>query len=97
MARYYKQYENNKLFAIGIGNGYTEITKKEYDLLLVEIKEKADLVDKLYNGEISISDVKYEWQEEIQSKVNERIELEGTFNEQEISSDELYSMITEVL
>lgn len=75
--RYYAQYnESNKITAIGIGPGGTEITKEEYDSLLSEIREKADLVDKLYSGEITIDDVKLEWQEEIQRRVNERIEAE---------------------
>ena len=75
--RYYAQYnEDNKLTAIGIGQGGTEITKEEYDSLLSEIREKASLVDKLYSGEITIDSIKEEWQEEIQRRVNERIEAE---------------------
>lgn len=75
--RYYAQYnESNKITAIGIGPGGTEITKEEYDSLLSEIREKAYLVDKLYSGEITIDSIKEEWQEEIQRRVNERIEAE---------------------
>lgn len=75
--RYYAQYnEDNKLTAIGIGPGGTEITIEEYDILLSEIREKTSLVDKLYSGEITIDSVKEEWQEEIQRRVNERIEAE---------------------
>lgn len=96
--RYYKKLdEKNKLISIGTGHGDTEITKEEYDSLLSEIREKVDLVNKLYNKEIVISDIKTEWQEEIQNRVNKRIELEKNIEKQEISSDELYSMITEVL
>ena len=74
--RYYAQYVDDKLIAIGTGLGGTEITKEEYDSLLSEIREKADLVDKLYSGEITIESIKEEWQEEIQRRVNERIETE---------------------
>ena len=74
--RYYAQYVDNKLIAIGTGAGGTEITKEEYDALLSEIKERASLVDKLHSGEITIDDVKSEWREEIQRRVNERIEAE---------------------
>lgn len=96
--RYYAQYnEENKLITIGTGFGGTEITEDEYNTLLCEIRTKADLVNKLYNGEITISDVPSEWQEEIQRRVNERIEYEGIIEEQEISSDEFYSMVEEVL
>ena len=75
--RYYAQYnDSGKLLTIGTGAGGTEITKEEYDTLLSEIKERASLVDKLYSGEITIDDVKSEWREEIQRRVNERIEAE---------------------
>ena len=96
--RYYAQYnENNKLIAIGTGYGGTEITEEEYNTLLSEIREKAWLVDALYNDEITLSDVPPEWQEEIQRRVNERIEMMGKMEEQPISSEEFYSMIEGVL
>lgn len=74
--RYYAEYQDNKIIAIGTGLGGAEIAKEEYDTLLSEIREKADLVNKLYSGEITIDDVKSEWREEIQRRVNERIEAE---------------------
>lgn len=75
--RYYAQYnDTGKLVAIGTGNGGTEITEAEYTALLSEIREKAALVDKLYNGEITIDAVPVEWQEEIQRRVTERQEAE---------------------
>lgn len=96
--RYYAQYnENNKLIAIGTGYGGVEITGSEYNALLSEIRTKADLVNKLYNGEITISDIPTEWQEEIQRRVDERIAAESEMEEQPVSSDEFYSMIEEVL
>ena len=71
--RYYAQYsEDNRLIAIGTGYGGTEITEAEYNTLLHEIREKATLVDQLYNGEITIDAVPAEWQEEVQRRVNER-------------------------
>lgn len=96
--RYYAQYnENNVLIAIGTGPGGIEITEEEYNRLLTEIREKAALVDSLYNGEITLADVPAEWQEEIQRRVDERIAAEGEAEEQPISSDEFYSMLEEVL
>ena len=75
--RFFAQYNNSgKLLAIGTGNGGTEITEAEYNALLSEIREKAALVDKLYNGEITIDAVPVEWQEEIQRRVTERQEAE---------------------
>ena len=77
MKKYYKLYDDTgALETIGTGNGGIQITKEEYDSLLSEIREKADLVDALYSGEITIDSVKEEWQEEIQRRVNERIEAE---------------------
>ena len=71
--RYYAQYnESGKLIAIGTGYGGTEITEAEYNALLSMIREKAALVNQLYNGEITISEVPEDWQEEIQRRVDER-------------------------
>ena len=92
--RYYAQYNNSgKLIAIGTGNGGTEITEAEYNALLTEIREKAALVEQLYNGEITIDDVPTEWQEEIQRSVNERIAAEGLAEEQDISAEEALEIL----
>lgn len=96
--RYYAQYNSeNKLIAIGTGPGGVEITEAEYNRFLTEIQEKATLVNQLYSGEITIDSVPAEWQEEIQRRVDERIAAEGKAAEQEIPSEEFYSMIEEVL
>lgn len=92
--RYYaKHNESGKLIAIGTGYGGVEITEVEYNDLLSMIREKASLVDKLYSGDITISDVPTEWQEEIQRRVDERIEREGEAGQQEISADEALNII----
>ena len=92
--RYCAQYnESGKLLAIGTGNGGIEITEEEYNRLLTEIRTKAALVDSLYNGEITISDVPTEWQEEIQRRVDERIAAEGEAEEQDISAEEALGII----
>lgn len=91
--RYYKLIENNKLIAIGTGPGGTEITETEYNELLTMIREKAVLVDQLYSGEITIAEVPADWQEEIQRRVNERIEMQGTIEEQELSAEEALDII----
>ena len=96
--RYYAQYnDTGKLIIIGTGYGGTEITEAEYNALLSEIREKADLVNKLYNGEITIADVPTDWQEEIQRRVNKRIAAEGEAAEQPVSGDEFLSMLEGVL
>ena len=92
--RHFAQYnESGKLIAIGTGTGGTEITEAEYNALLVEIREKAALVEQLYNGEITIDDVPTEWQEEIQRRVNERIAAEGAAEEQDLSAEEALDII----
>ena len=89
--RYYAQYnDSGKLLAIGTGPGGTEITESEYNTLLAEIREKADLVDKLYSGEITIDAVPAAWQEEIQRRVDERKEWEAEIAENAEATDEDY-------
>ena len=92
--RYYAQYnDSGALLAIGTGAGGVEITESEYNSLLSEIREKAALVNKLYSGEITIADVPTEWQEEIQRRVDERIDAEGTAAEQDIPAEEALNII----
>lgn len=92
--RYYAQYnDSGKLIAIGTGCGGTEITEAEYTRLLAEIREKADLVNKLYSGEITIDDVPVDWQEEIQRRVDERIAAEGIAEEQDIPAEEALDIL----
>ena len=92
--RYYAQYnDTGKLVAIGTGAGGTEITEAEYNALLAEIREKADLVDKLYSGEITIDDVPTGWQEEIQRRLDERIAAEGSAEEQDIPAEEALDIL----
>ena len=92
--RYYAQYnDSGNLIAIGTGCGGVEITEAEYNALLAEIREKAALVEQLYNGEIIIDDVPTEWQEEIQRRVNERIAAEGVAEEQDLSAEEALNII----
>ena len=76
--RYYAQYdESGKLIMIGTGVGGVEITEDEYNNMLLEIQEKALLVNRLYDKEITIEDVPEKWKEEIQRRVDELIELTG--------------------
>ena len=92
--RHYAQYnDSGKLIAIGTGAGGVEITEAEYNRLLLEIREKALLVDALYLGEITLADVPAEWQEEIQRRVDERIAAEGEAAMQDISAEEALDII----
>lgn len=92
--KFFAQYTGSgKLIAIGTGHGGTEITETEYNRLLSEIREKAALVNKLYSGEITIDAVPEEWQDEIQRRVDERIQAEGEAEEQPISAEEAMDII----
>ena len=89
--RHFAQYnESGKLIAIGTGSGGTEITESEYNDLLSMIREKAALVDKLYIGEITISEVPEDWQEEIQRRVDERRAWEEENAEEAEATEEDY-------
>ena len=64
--RYYKMTDTEgNLTAIGTGAGGTEITEEEYDELSAEIAEKAALVAALAAGEITDTDIREDWREEI--------------------------------
>ena len=92
--RYYAQYnDSGKLIIIGTGPGGTEITEVEYNRLLAEIREKAALVDRLYNGEITIGEVPEQWREEVQRRVDERIAAEGAAEEQDLPAEEALNII----
>lgn len=88
-----KKDDDGKLVAIGENIAGVEITEAEYNRLLSEIREKAVLVDQLYNGEITLDDVPTDWQEEIQRRVNERIAAEGEAAQQDISAEEALDII----
>ena len=92
--RYYAQYnESNTILAIGTGPGGVEITEAEYNRLLAEISEKASIVNQLYSGEITITDVPADWREEIQRRVDERIAAEGAAEAQDIPAEEALDII----
>lgn len=96
--RYYKQFDGSgKLIAIGTGPGNTEITEAEYNALLSEIREKAACVGKLYAGEITIDDVPEAWREDVQREVDAIKAAEEEAAQQDISGDELLTMIEGVL
>lgn len=64
--RYYKMMdENGNLTAIGTGSGGVEITAEEYAELSAEITAKAALVASLAAGEITETDIREDWREEI--------------------------------
>ena len=64
--RYYKMTDaDGNLTAIGTGTGGTEITAEEYDTLAEEISQKTALVAALAVGEITETDIREDWRDEI--------------------------------
>ena len=64
--RYYKMTDaDGNLTAIGTGSGGVEITAEEYAELSAEIAEKAAMVAALAAGEITETDIREDWREEI--------------------------------
>ena len=82
--RYYAQYENGKLIAIGTGQGGTELTAVDYYALLDDIRTKAALLNRLYTGKITAADLPKEWKEELLLRAAERAAAEAA---QESDSD----------
>lgn len=91
--KYYATYnDSGKLLGIGTGSGQTEISKEEYDFLLSEISEKVKLVQGVCAGDVDISEVKEEWQEEIQRRAEK--EKEYIKINQNILASEALNIIT---
>ena len=92
--RYYKQIYDDCILAIGTGPGGTEITEAEYNALLSEIREKAALVDDVYNGVKTLDDVPAEWRDEIQRRVTERQEAEAEPDPEQSEMDDMAAALT---
>lgn len=71
----------------------TEISKDEYDALLSEMMQKEGIIDQLYRGAIAISDIRAEWQEEIQHRVDKMVAQMGAYDTNEISDEEALNII----
>ena len=92
--KYYKIENGNNIVAIGTGYGGTEITEAEYNALLSEIREKAALVDDVYNGVKTLDDVPAEWRDEIQRRVTERQEAEAEPDPEQSEMDDMAAALT---
>lgn len=92
--RFFKETQDGILI-IGTGPGGDEITETEYNALRAEIKEKRELANKLYLGEITIEEIPEAWREEIQAEVNGRKPRPEPSDN--ISGTELLKMVEEIL
>lgn len=84
--RYYKMTDaDGNLTAIGTGSGGVEITAAEYAGLSAEIAEKAALVAALAAGEITETDIREDWREEIVRRADaEEMRLQTTVYTEEM-------------
>lgn len=109
MAKYYKQLNENGEIVMLLtydfepsitASSIVEITEEEYNVILAEDREKANFIELLYRGKITIDDVPEEWQEEIQSRANEIIaergEYKPTVSETKLKA-QAYDIITGVI
>lgn len=88
MIRYYV-FENND-------GTIKEINKLEWDLLVGD-DITVPYVTQVYNGQITIEDVPEDLRTKVSEIVANRVSRWGEYIESEISSEELQSMIEEVL
>ena len=84
--RYYKMTDaDGKLTAIGTGDGGVEITAEEYAALSAEIAEKAALVAALAAGEITETDIREDWRDDIIRRAEaEEMRLQATVYTEEM-------------
>lgn len=85
--RYYKMTDaEGNLTAIGTGFGGTEITAEEYAALSAEITAKAALVAALAAGEITETDIREDWRDEIVRRAGEIRAGADLYTEDELSA-----------
>ena len=73
---------------------YTEITEEEYNAQVVVIEEKRGYVQKLYNGQITESDVPEQYRAEVIAEVEAIKEADQSPSDDMASIDELLSILT---
>lgn len=82
--RYFKLYdEDNHLLGIGTGLDGIEISKEEYDNLLIEIAEKTIYSEDVYLNNINIEDVPEKYRYDVEWEVNKLKEMNNFLEEQE--------------
>lgn len=78
--RHYVLYDGEgRMTCIGMGAGGVEITQDEYEALRAQIKEKSELVMKLYRGEIALSDVPEGYRNEVAADAARMEEEDGAY------------------
>ncbi len=70
--KYYKHMRGGRVSYIGTLPGGEEITEAEYDALLEEIREKAELVHRVFCGDMSADEVPDTWKADVLLQVEKR-------------------------
>ena len=76
--------------------GFVEVTETEFNAI-VGTEETRPYANQVYRGELSINEVPEDLREAVQAVVDAKITRWGEDNKQEVSSEELKSLVEEVL
>lgn len=76
--------------------GFIEVSEAEFTAL-VGTEETRPYANKVYRNELSINEVPEDLREAVQAVVDAKIARWGEYNKQEVSSEELKSLVEEVL
>lgn len=86
----------SKHYYLSSSNGLTEVTEEEWVSLIGEDTYR-DYIFQVYENKITLDEVPEEYRELVSNCVDKWIARNGMYKEQEISSDELGSMIENIL
>ena len=76
--------------------GFVEVTEAEFNAVL-GTEETRPYASKVYRNELSINEVPEDLREAVQAVVDAKIARWGEYNKQEVSSEELQTLIEGVL
>lgn len=76
--------------------GFVEVNEEEF-LAFAGTEEIRPYIGKVYRGELLINDVPEDLREQVQASVDARIDRLGEYKTQEISANELKTMIEEAI
>lgn len=76
--------------------GFVEVTETEFNAI-IGTEETRPYANKVYRNELSINEVPEDLREAVQAVVDAKIARWGEYNKQEVSSEELKSLVEEVL
>lgn len=86
----------SKHYYLGSSNGLTEVTEEEWVSLMGEDTYR-DYIFQVYRNEISMDEVPEEYRELVSNCVDKWVARSGLYKEQAISSNELGTMIEDIL